>query len=245
MDTGVGSTSSRFSDRVLRLLERVEHRCAETRSEKEAAYRLRYEAYIRQGLIEPRADGQLYDRGVDDAPNAWITTTFIDGELASTLRIHVAADENGMLPSLAVYPDVIMPHLRLGQVIVDPTRLAARREFASRFPELPYIALRPAWLATEYFEADFAIATIVEQHQAFYRRALGYELWSEPRDYPDFNRKVACMGVDFRAKRERVEARYPFFRSSRAERHALYSRWMPRRAPLPAYPAGRLSVPAE
>jgi hypothetical protein len=32
------------------------------------------------------------------------------------------------------------------------------------------------------------------------------------------------MGVDFRAKRERVEARYPFFRSTWAERNALFSR---------------------
>jgi hypothetical protein len=220
---GVRSTTSRFSDRVLRLLERVEHRCAYTRAEKEAAYRLRYEAYIRQGLIEPRLDGRLYDEAYDDAPNAWITTTFIDGELASTVRVHVATDENSVLPSLSVFSDVLMPHLRMGRVIVDPTRLAARLEFG-RFPELPYIALRPAWMAGEHFEADFGLVSIVEHHQAFYRRVFGYAPWCEPRDYPDVNCKIACMGLDFRAARERVEARYPFFRSTRAERDALFGR---------------------
>ena len=113
METGVGSTTSRFSDRVLRLLERVEHRCADTRSEKEAVYWLRYEAYIRQRLIEARSDGRVYDQALDDAPSAWITTTFIDGELASTLRVHVGADENDVLPSLGVFTDVVMPHLRM------------------------------------------------------------------------------------------------------------------------------------
>jgi hypothetical protein len=224
MNAGVGGSTSRFSDRVFRLLERVEHRCADTPFEREAVYRLRYEAYVRQGLIEPRADGRLYDKTLDEAPNAWLTTTFIDGELASTFRVHVAADETGVLPSLGVFSDVITPRLRMGRVLVDPTRLAAQLEFARKLPELSYIALRPAWLPGEYFEADFGLISIVEQHQAFYRRVFGYAPWCEPRDYPNFNRKVACMGVDFRAKRERVEARYPFFRSTWAERNALFSR---------------------
>jgi hypothetical protein len=224
MGADVSGATSRFSDRVLRLLERVEHRCAHTQAEKEAVYRLRYEAYIRQGLIEPRADGRLYDGAIDDASNAWITTTFIDGELASTVRVHVAADEYGALPSLAAYSDVILPQLRKRRVIVDLTRLAAQLEFARRFSELPYIALRPAWLALEYFATDLAVATIVERHQAFYRRVFGFEPWCEPRDYPHFNLKVACMRLDFRAAIERVEARYPFFRSTWAERKALFSR---------------------
>jgi hypothetical protein len=222
MDAGVGGTTSRFSDRVLRLLERVEHRAAGTRAEKEAVYRLRYEAYIRQGLISPRADGRLYDKAVDEAPNAWITSTFIDGELASTVRVHVASDEKSALPSLGAYSDLITPHLRMGCVIVDLTRFAAALEFARRFPEFPYIAMRPGWLASTYFGADFALATIVEQHMPFYRRSFGYQQWCEPRDYPDFNLKVACMGLDFRAARERLEARYPFFRSTEVEREALF-----------------------
>jgi hypothetical protein len=245
MDAGIGRTTSRFSDRVLRLLERVEHRWARTPLEKEAAYRLRYEAYIREGLIEPRLDGQLYDKALDDSPNAWITTTFIDGELASTVRVHVAADENDALPSLGVFSDVLMPRLRMGRVLVDPTRLAARLEFAKRFPELPYIALRPAWLAGEYFEADFGLVSIAEHHQAFYRRVFGYAPWCEPRDYPNVNCKIVCMGIDFPAVRPRVEARYPVFRSTRAERDALFSRRTPQRTRLPASPTGQLHIPAE
>jgi hypothetical protein len=245
MDTYVGGATSRFADRVLRLLELVEHRCATTRAEKEAVYRLRYDAYIRQRLIEPRADGRLYDKAFDDAPNAWITTTFVDGEIASTFRIHVAADETGALPSLGVFSDVITPHLRMGLVVVDPTRLAARLEISRRFPETPYIALRPAWLAAEYFQADFVIATIHQEHQAFYRRVFGYAPWSEPRDYPNVNCKILCMGLDFRAAKERVEARYPFFRSTRAERNALFDRPAPVRTAQPIFPEDELRVPAE
>src|ERR1700722_9536623 len=173
MVAGVGGTTSRFPDRVLRFLERVEHRCAVTPAEKEAVYRLRYEAYIPEGLIAPRDDGQLYDEALDDTPNAWITTTFIDGELACTVRVHVASDEDSALPSLGAYADEITPYLRMRRTLVDLTRFAARVEFAKRFPELPYIALRPGWQALEYFQTDRALATVVEQHQAFYRRIFG------------------------------------------------------------------------
>jgi hypothetical protein len=34
--------------------------------------------------------------------------------------------------------------------------------------------------------------------------------------------KIACLGSDFRAGKERVEARYPFFRSTAAEREAMF-----------------------
>lgn len=213
-----------FSERMLRLRERSEHRCARTPSEKEAAYRVRYDAYIRQQLIAPRDDRMLRDECFDDTPNAWITTTFIDRALASTFRIHVAERPGDPLPSARVYADVIAPRLESGCVLVDPTRLAARLTFAGSLSELPFLALRPAWLAAEHFDADFVLATVTADHQPFYRRVFGYEAWSEPRDYPGFKHKVACLGLDFRAARARVETRFPVFRSTAAEREALFGR---------------------
>lgn len=242
MKTEVGS-SNRFSDRVLRLLERVEHRCAITHAEKNAVYELRRRTKIRQRLTASGAEDQLYDKAFDDASNAWATMTFIDGELASTLRVHVAADEKDPLPSLGAFSDVIMPRLRSWCVIVDATRPAAQLEFARSLPELPYIALRPAWLAAEYFEADFILATVVEQHQAFYGRAFGYQPWCEPRGCLDFNDKATCMGLDFRAAKERIEKRYPFFRSTRGERDALFRRSAERPTHLPKYPDSLVRMP--
>ena len=230
MGGAVVGTASRFSDRVSNLLKRVEYRCARTHSEKEAVYRLRYNAYIRQGLIDPNSSGRLHDKVLDHTSNAWITTTLIDGELASTVRIHVAADELSPLPSLAPYSDLILPHLQKGRVVVDLTRLAAQLEFARKYSELPYIALRPGWMALEHFTTDVAVATIVAPHQAFYRRVFAFEPWCEPRDYPAFNLKVACMGLDFQAMKERVEARYPFLRSTPEEREALFARATPAQA---------------
>lgn len=229
MDAVGGVAPSRFAERILRFLERVEHRCAATSQEKETVYKLRYEAYVRQGLIERRPDGRLYDAAMDDAPNAWITTTFIDGELASTVRVHAAAKEGDALPSLGVFSDVLSPHLKAGRMIVDPSRMAARLQFAGKYPELPYVTTRPGWMAAEHFGADFFMATVSEPHLAFYQRVFGYAPWCEARDYPNVTCKIVCLGLDFPAAKERVEARFPFFRSTPAEREALFGR-LPARA---------------
>jgi hypothetical protein len=224
MDRDAAASQSRFADRVLRLLEGVEHRIAETASEREAAYRLRYDAYARDRLIEPRASGQLHDPGFDDAPNCWITTTFIDGELASTFRLHVAHKPDDVYPSGKVFGDVIAPRFAGARVILDPTRLAARLEYSRRYSAMAYIAVRPAWMAAVFFKADFVVATMREEHQAYYKRVFGYVPWCPPRDYPQVSCKIGCMGLDFAAVKERVEERYPFFRSTAAEREKLFLR---------------------
>jgi hypothetical protein len=111
MSSAAEGAPSSFSDRVLRFLERVEHRIARTDCEREAAFQLRHDAYVRNDLMGPRADRRLFDPGYDVADNAWITLTFVDGELAATTRLNLGIGEDAILPSLAVYPDVVAPRL--------------------------------------------------------------------------------------------------------------------------------------
>jgi hypothetical protein len=217
-----GNSPSPFSERVLRLLERVEHRAARTESEKDAVYRLRYRAYRRENYIEANEEGRLYDSVYDETPNCWNIGTFIDGELASVLRVHVGRQEGDMLPDGAVFSDVVGPRLRKGQIVVDPTRFATNIDFSRRFSEMPYLTLRPGWMAGAYFHTTYIVSTMRVEHQAYYRRVFGYEVWGEPRAYPLVNRKVACMGFDYFAQKDRVEARYPFFRSTPEERESLF-----------------------
>ncbi len=106
--------SQRFADRVARILERVKHRPAISQADREAAYRLRYEAYLRQNLLDQRLDAMLYDEVYDKSPNSLTTMTYIDGELASTVRVHVVSEEAAVSPALDVFPDVLVPRLRGG-----------------------------------------------------------------------------------------------------------------------------------
>ena len=86
MDSQIAFFPSRFADRVQRLLERVEYRRAESPEDKEAIYRLRYDAYMREGAIEPDASGAFSD-AFDEVSNVWIIGMFIDGEQIG--RAHV------------------------------------------------------------------------------------------------------------------------------------------------------------
>ncbi len=93
---------------------------------------------------------------------------------------------------------------------------------SSAYPELPYIVMRPGFMAAQHLDADFAVATPREEHVAFYKRAFGADLWCKPRDYPGLTAKLACMGANYRVVRSAIEARYPFYKSTAAERTALF-----------------------
>jgi hypothetical protein len=220
--TAAAGALSGFSDGVLRLLERVEHRIARTEREREEVFRLRYDAYVRNGLMEPRSDRRLFDERYDNAANAWITTTFIDGELAGSVRVSIGAGMDANLPCVRVYPDVTAPRLSKGQVAVEYTRLAAKLSLSSVHPELAYIIMRPGYMAANHFDADLAITTPRPEHMAFYRRVFLFAPWCEPRPYPGLTAIFACMGASFHESRARIEARYPFYKSTLVEREALY-----------------------
>jgi hypothetical protein len=203
--------------------------------ERDASDWLRSEADMRSGSKSPHPDARWRDKLLDDGSNAWVTTTFIADELASTLRIDVANREGDYLPSFDIFADVLEPLLRDGHTIVEATRLATRLRIAQGMSELPYIALRPAYLAAEYFNADFIVTTDRAEHRAFYQRAFGYEQWGEARKCSRLNRDVTCMGLNFLRVRDRVEAKFPYLRSSKAEREALFRR---RTAPRAVTAAG-------
>jgi hypothetical protein len=112
---------------------------------------------------------------------------------------------------------VLAPKLAAGQTIAEFTRLAARLSLASIHPELAYVVMRPAFMAAEHFEADFAVGTPRAEHIAFYRRVFGASIWRPPRDYPGLTAKLACVGAEYRCAREFIELRYPFFRSDSAK----------------------------
>lgn len=239
MDASLANSTSSFLERAARVLDTAEHRCALTVQDKELVYRTRYIAYFRQKLIQSRADGRLVDEYYDNSPNHYNIMTFLDDEFVSTFRIHVGSGGNAILPSLAAFDDVVTPVLRDGRVVLDVTRIATKLEYAGRFPELPYLTVRAVTLAAEHFQADVVVLTCFSEHQEFYRRVFGFESLCLPRAYPQFSRAVACMALDYRSEKERLEDRYPLFRSTEAERQSIYG---PVGSPIAAWRWPRFQV---
>src|ERR1043166_6555447 len=135
-----------FPDRVAQLLDRIDCRPARSVEEREVIFRLRYQAYLREGAIGPNFSGTFSD-AYDDSENAWLFGLYLDGELASSIRLHIAMGEQRDFPSRKVFADLLEPELDAGRVIVDPTRFITDRRYSRLNPGLPHVTLRLAWLA--------------------------------------------------------------------------------------------------
>ena len=210
------------------LFDRVDYRRIETSEEKDQLYSMRYRAYRHGDLIPPSASERYSDR-YDDAPDAMTFGIYVDGELCSSIRLHVLTSERRVSYTTELFGDVLHPRLDKGEVFIDPARFVADPEKAQRFPELPYLTVRLVFLACEYFNADTGLAVVRATHQAFYRRVFLNETIAEPRAFPNVTKKVALMASDFRAVRERVLTRFPIMRSSAFERRMLFERPRERR----------------
>lgn len=211
----------RFAERAEGLLERIEYRRADSDEDREAIYRLRYEAYLREGAIEPSFNRRLSDR-YDDLDNAWIVGVHVDGWLASSFRFHVATPDFPRMPAMQVFEDILGPMADAGKTIIDPTRFVIDQRFPIDHPDLNYLTVRVGHMAAEFFNADVVLATVRAEHQAFYKRVFGHRVVCEPRVYPGLTKPISLMTLDYPAERTTILRRYPFFASSAAEQVALF-----------------------
>ena len=210
-----------FSDSVSRLLDRMDVRLAESGEDREAISRLRYQAYLREGAISPNATGTFSDP-YDEIGKVFLFGLYFDGQLASSVRIHIGCREYPDFPSLHVFPEVLQPLVDDGKVIVDSTRFVADEAMSRIHRGLPYVTLRASWLAGAYFAADYSLAAVRTEHQAFYRRMFHHQLICEPRPYPHLAKPICLMWIHYPNVADDVQRRYPFFRSTLFERRMLF-----------------------
>ena len=204
----------------MELLDRVDYRRADTAEDREAIFRLRYAAYRREDAI-PLSQAERFSDALDETDNAWTFGVYIEGELASSIRLHVANRQWPVLPALNVFSDLLSPEIAVGRTVVDPTRFVTDRTASRRYPELCYVTTRLAVLASEYFNTQLLLATVRAEHQAFYRRVFGHRLVCEPRHYPSLTKPISLMALDYPLARERLQSQ-PFFRSTLFERRMLF-----------------------
>lgn len=219
-----GSVSS-FSDNIARLSDRIDYRLANSDKQCEAIFRLRYQAYVRDGTISPNSSGTFSD-AYDETGNVYLLGLYIDDELASSIRLHTASSEHPDFPSLDVFADVLQPELDTGKVIVEASHIVADESHSHLHRELPYATLRLCMLAARYFHADHLIAAVGAQHRVFYERALNCRPMCKSRSYPLSAKPISLMTIPYQAAADELHRRFPFFRSSFFERRMLFERPM-------------------
>jgi len=218
-----GASSSSLSDRIAQLLPRVDYRRAESPDERQAIFRLRYQAYLREGEIGP-VPSRLFSDHLDDEPNTFNFGVYIDGVLVGAIRLSVTMPGAALLPAIEVFEDVLSPEIRAGKTFVDPSKFVADYASSKQYPELPYIILRVAWVAMAYFKADLMLGAIRVEHQPFYKRVWRCRHICPPRPYPGLCTPVCLVTVDYAAVQDEVHRRYPFFQSNLLEQKKLFER---------------------
>lgn len=210
-----------LNHRIAELMPRLSYRRATTRAYRDQIFRLRHDAYLREGAIAAQPDGLFHDE-VDDADNTLLYGLHVDGELVSSLRLTVTLHGNTDLPTAHVFPDILQPELDAGRVIVDPTRFVVDHAASRRFPELAYLTTRLAWVAAEHFEADLLLIAVRSEHVPFYKRLWSAKLVEQARPYPHLSKPICLSWVEHPEVRETVEARHSFLRSSSSERERIF-----------------------
>ena len=219
------ATTSSFAERGYQLLERIDYRRADTEAEKEAIYRLRYQAYRAEGAITANLTRSLSDR-FDEAENAWTFGLYVDGDLLSSIRVVIGSPEHPQTPAVNVFPDILGPEIEAGKTIVDPNRFVTDAASTRLYPELPYLTVRLGFVACGHFNTDIGAATPRTEHEAFYRRVFRMSRMCPPRLFPSLLKPHSLMAVHYPSVREKILERYPFFWSTFFERRMLFERFL-------------------
>lgn len=217
---GTGGTSQ-FAQTLVDLLDRVQYRRVSVAEQFDPVYRLRYEAYRREEFI-PVNSQQITRDAYDEAPNCHCFGVYIDDRLVSSIRLHIVSAEQPVSPSHKIWPDVLGAIIAQGGSYVDPSRFTADHDASLEFPALPYVTLRAAVMACEYFNTTYCISSVRQEHGPFYRRVFGLEQMAGLGTWGELTFPVCLFGARVEVIYDRIMSRYPFFRSTPEERAALF-----------------------
>ena len=227
MKARIGAGSPHFNSRVARMISGISCRQVISDSDFDDVYRLRYDAYLNEQAIHPSQSRRLVDK-FDLSSNGAVFGFYSNDDLIASLRIHVASKAFPDSPAMETFADYLERYVEDDVVIVDCNRFVIRADASRTCYALPYIVVRLGHMASAYFSAKIATATVRREHQAFYKRIFNFEQICEPRHYPTLTKPLSLMTLDFPAERDSIEARYPFVQSSAEEREARFGHWADR-----------------
>lgn len=211
-----------FKEKALEVLRSLEYRRINGGEELEDIYRLRYDAYRRDGLIGENTSGMSSD-SYDESPNAHLFGLYYDGELASSIRIHHATSRTPICPTRSHFPGVLEPYFEQQVSFIDSSRFCADANFSHKIPNLPLFTTRLTAMACFFYEADYMLSVIRPEHGAFYRRYFLMKQWAKEQQVEWFAQPVDLYACHLRTIENAVFARLPFFRSLPLERELLFS----------------------
>ena len=217
-DSFVRSLSCIRGNTCRRILARV----AETRAERKAIFKLRYDIYRAEGAIPENTKRELQDE-FDIVGNPILLGLYQADYLIGSVRLHLIDATQSISPAKSVFPLEIANHFSKGIKILDPNRLClVRGDMNERKMRLMSL-LRIPFMAAQYFDVDFVTATSRPKHMNLYRRIFGGALIANPRAYPTMLLPHGLMISNFRKHKHKTLNNLPVFDSTHAERSTVFS----------------------
>ncbi len=189
-------------------IDGITYKIASCREEREAAFRLVYDAYTQGGLI----DSNPYEMRVTPFHLVATTDVFIarhEGNVVYTLTL--VSDDFAGLPMQSIYASEIDERRKNGCYLAEVSCLASRQDYFSRSRMLD-VFVQLLGLTCQYCrrnDIDRLLIAIHPRHSRFYRRLLGVEQIGEVKQYACVrdHPAVACEHDFVRMDQER----YPMY----------------------------------
>lgn len=213
--------ASSLNERVAELLRIARYRRATNKAELSEIQRIRYNCYLQEGIIDRNTEQSMHDE-FDKKENTYNFSMHIGDDIVSAIRIHVVNSIHPYSPSMSSFEDVLMPFVREGKTLIDPTRFVVDADASRKYPGLAHATLRIPFLASEYFNSDIALASVRSEHMPFYRKTLRYTASCEPRPYLQLTKPLGLMIANFNLEKGSVIKKYPFFDPHLTEMEILF-----------------------
>lgn len=173
----------------------IVYKAAQHRDEREAAFRLVYQAYMRAGLIEPNPS-QLRVTPYQLQPGSTIFVAVLRDEVISTVSL--IGDCLLGLPMESIYRHEVAALRAAGVRFGEVSALADRRRQMSR--TLPvFVQLMRLMVQTAHRQGlDRLLVAVHPRHARFYQRFLSFQRLAEERSYPLVcNNPAVALYLDF------------------------------------------------
>lgn len=237
-----GAIGDGFSGKLMAALDHIEYRRIESGEDMEDVARIRFQAYKLANIL-PLSGERLIDE-VDFDKNAYIFGVYFDERLISTVRIHHVTPQHRVSSTREMFPNEIDAFLDAGMTLIDPVRFAADPEIIGEMPALPYLTLRIASMAADYFDADRVLQLVSPQHAPFYKRVFYADtVVPSQKNVGKYNIELTLMATRTRDVRQKLYGRFPFFVSEPFERRLMFARGENAgHAPLTILPTARFAA---
>lgn len=216
------SFRQQLDGRLHDLLPKTEFRHMVQVEDCAAVLDMRYEGYRKSFPV--REDWKGFTDPFDECENTRTFGVFLDGQLASTLRLSIITSGTRDAQAMAMYGDHLNPKLEAGEVLMDVTRLVVNPELAKTQPELPYLTFRAVAMACQHYGVDETISALRLKHVPFYRRMFGGQVVGQPVWYEPLQSDFALVSFPLSSITEDLSERFSSWLSTYDERRALFGR---------------------